>query len=198
MAVHLLCQKKAPLCTVFGECCLLGRINALFGRLIASFGTVTAFLGTLTALLGKLSALLCQNGAVSLRIDQTFSIGIQNVFHWNSKSNPLDFANDLSGRVPHLHPSVTTLQAEVFSQMANVGGDATFDSYAKQTGGVTFLNKSLAPVGGVTVGESARTAGMLREAMPKRLRQRPSWQIPYISMFCPFLWKKSLFTNWEV
>ena len=69
MAVHLLCQKKAPLCTVFGECCLLGRINALFGRLIASFGTVTAFLGKLTAFFGKPSALLCQNGAVSLRID---------------------------------------------------------------------------------------------------------------------------------
>jgi hypothetical protein len=80
MAVHLLCQKKAPLCTVFGECCLLGRINALFGRLIASFGTVTAFLGKLTAFLGELSALLCQNGAVSLRID-----------HWIVKSNPLDY-----------------------------------------------------------------------------------------------------------
>ena len=87
MAVHLLCQKKAPLCTVFGECCLLGRINALFGRLIASFGTVTAFLGTLTALLGKLSALLCQNGAVSLRIDH----GNQNVFQWKSKRLSLKF-----------------------------------------------------------------------------------------------------------
>jgi hypothetical protein len=74
----------------------------------------------------------------------------------------LDFANDLSGSVPHLHPSVTTLQVEAFSQMANVGGDATFNSYAKQKGGVTFLNKSLAPVGGITIGESSRTAGILR------------------------------------
>ena len=53
--------------------------------------------------------------------------------------------------------------------MANVGGDATFDSYAKQTGGVTFLNKSLAPVGGVMIGETARTAGMLREATELRI-----------------------------
>ena len=59
---------------------------------------------------------------------------------------------------------MTTLQVEAFSQMANVGGDATFDSYAKQKGGVAFLNKSLAPVGGVMVGESARAAGILREA----------------------------------
>ena len=81
----------------------------------------------------------------------------------------MEFANDLSGSVPHLHPSVTTLQAEAFSQMANVGGDTTFDSYAKQRGGVTFLNKSLAPVGSVTVGESARTAGMLREAKGYKL-----------------------------
>jgi hypothetical protein len=46
--------------------------------------------------------------------------------------------------------------------MSTIRGDATFDSYAKQTGGVTFLNKSLAPVGGVMVGKTARTAGMLR------------------------------------
>ena len=89
---------------------------------------------------------------------KSFSIGIQNVFHWNSKSNPLDFANDLSGSVPLLHPSVTTLQVEAFSQMANVGGDITFNTYAKQTGGVAFLNKSLAPVGGITIGETACTA----------------------------------------
>ena len=71
--------KKSSFMYGLWGCCLLGRINALFGRLIASFGTVTAFLGTLTALLGKLSALLCQNGAVSLRIDQELT----NEIHWS-------------------------------------------------------------------------------------------------------------------
>jgi hypothetical protein len=49
----------------------------------------------------------------------------------------------VDARLPVIHPSVTTLQAEAFSQIANVGGDTTFNSYAKQTGGVTFPTSRL-------------------------------------------------------
>ena len=36
----------------------------------------------------------------------------------------------VDARLPVIHPSVTTLQVKAFSQMANVGGNITFDTCA--------------------------------------------------------------------